>query len=214
MEQRYGTDPSRRYGTGVWNEGMERVWSRSLFRTSYFDLPPYIYIYLLYPSYNPILPYSTIKFTWNFQKKGCVISIMLYPLKTVATESSCRTVEPRILAPGPMDLVEDLGRPWKSLHPQWDQWKKTSLNLWSYRAFKWILNLFDPFCVPSLLPSFDYLFVVGHRHPDPPSQAFECAPMPQTCHRMLEMQALDCCKYCGAKHMMVVSQPVCSRVAI
>ena len=38
MEQRYGTDPSRRYGTGVWNGGMERVWSRSLFRTSYFDL--------------------------------------------------------------------------------------------------------------------------------------------------------------------------------
>ena len=52
MEQRYGTDPSRRYGTGVWNGGMERVWSRSLFRTSYFDLPPYIYvcihIYILY----------------------------------------------------------------------------------------------------------------------------------------------------------------------
>ena len=24
MEQRYGTDPSRRYGTGVWNGGMER----------------------------------------------------------------------------------------------------------------------------------------------------------------------------------------------
>ena len=45
MEQRYGTDPSRRYGTGVWNGGMERVWSRSLFRTSYFDLHPYIYIY-------------------------------------------------------------------------------------------------------------------------------------------------------------------------
>ena len=36
MEQRYGTDPSRRYGTGV-----ERVWSRSLFRTSYFDLHPH-----------------------------------------------------------------------------------------------------------------------------------------------------------------------------
>ena len=47
MEQRYGTDPSRRYGTGVWNGGMERVWSRSLFRTSYFDLHPYIYIYWL-----------------------------------------------------------------------------------------------------------------------------------------------------------------------
>ena len=45
MEQRYGTDPSRGYGTGVWNGGMERVWSRSLFRTSYFDLHPYIYIY-------------------------------------------------------------------------------------------------------------------------------------------------------------------------
>ena len=42
MEQRYGTDPSRRYGTGVWNGGMERVWSRSLFRTSYFDLHPYV----------------------------------------------------------------------------------------------------------------------------------------------------------------------------
>ena len=37
MEQRYGTDPSRRYGTGVGNGGIERVWSRSLFRTSYFD---------------------------------------------------------------------------------------------------------------------------------------------------------------------------------
>jgi len=24
MEQRYGTDSSRRYGTGVWNGGMER----------------------------------------------------------------------------------------------------------------------------------------------------------------------------------------------
>ena len=47
MEQRYGTDPSRRYGTGVWNGGMERVWSRSLFRTSYFDLHPYDYIWLV-----------------------------------------------------------------------------------------------------------------------------------------------------------------------
>ena len=37
MEQRYGTDPSKE----VWNGGMERVWSRSLFRTSYFDLHPY-----------------------------------------------------------------------------------------------------------------------------------------------------------------------------
>ena len=44
MEQRYGTDPSRGYGTGVWNGGMERVWSRSLFRTSYFDLHPYTYM--------------------------------------------------------------------------------------------------------------------------------------------------------------------------
>ena len=44
MEQRYGTDPSRRYGTGVWNGGMEQVWSRSLFRTSYFDLPPLQYL--------------------------------------------------------------------------------------------------------------------------------------------------------------------------
>ena len=33
----------QKYGTEVWNGGMERVWSRSLFRTSYFDLPPYIY---------------------------------------------------------------------------------------------------------------------------------------------------------------------------
>ena len=33
MEQRYGTDPSNRYGTEVWNGGMERVWSRTLFRT-------------------------------------------------------------------------------------------------------------------------------------------------------------------------------------
>ena len=40
----------QRYGTEVWNRGMERIlqggmergWSRSLFRTSYFDLPPYI----------------------------------------------------------------------------------------------------------------------------------------------------------------------------
>ena len=30
----------RGYGTGM-NGGMERVWSRSLFRTSYFDLHPY-----------------------------------------------------------------------------------------------------------------------------------------------------------------------------
>ena len=44
MEQRYGTDPSRRYGTGVWNGGLERVWSRSLFRTSYFDLHPYVLV--------------------------------------------------------------------------------------------------------------------------------------------------------------------------
>ena len=44
MEQRYGTDPSNRYGTGVWNGDMERVWSRTLFRTFYFDLHPYIYI--------------------------------------------------------------------------------------------------------------------------------------------------------------------------
>ena len=36
----------RGYGTGVWNGGMERVWSRSLFRTSYFDLHPYVYIIL------------------------------------------------------------------------------------------------------------------------------------------------------------------------
>ena len=41
MEQRYGTDPSNRYGTEVWNGGMERVWSRTLFRTLYFDLHPY-----------------------------------------------------------------------------------------------------------------------------------------------------------------------------
>ena len=40
MEQRYGTDPSNRYGTEVWNGGMERVWSRTLFRTLYFDLHP------------------------------------------------------------------------------------------------------------------------------------------------------------------------------
>ena len=46
MEQRYGTDPSNRYGTGVWNGGMEWVWSRTLFRTLYFDLHPYIYIYI------------------------------------------------------------------------------------------------------------------------------------------------------------------------
>ena len=44
MEQRYGTDPSNRYGTELWNEGMDRVWSRTLFRkilnltAPYFDL--------------------------------------------------------------------------------------------------------------------------------------------------------------------------------
>ena len=43
MEQRYGTDPSNRYGTEVWNGGMERVWSRTLFRTLYFDLHPCVY---------------------------------------------------------------------------------------------------------------------------------------------------------------------------
>ena len=46
MEQRYGTDPSNRYGTEVWNGGMERVWSRTLFRTLYFDLQPYVYMYI------------------------------------------------------------------------------------------------------------------------------------------------------------------------
>ena len=30
MEQRYGTDPSNRYGTELWNEGMDRVWSPAL----------------------------------------------------------------------------------------------------------------------------------------------------------------------------------------
>ena len=53
MEQRYGTDPSRRYGTGVWNGGMERVWSRSLFRTSYFDLHPYVYTHI--HTYTPLI---------------------------------------------------------------------------------------------------------------------------------------------------------------
>ena len=43
MEQRYGTDPSNRYGTEVWNGGMERVWSRTLFRTLYFDSHPYVF---------------------------------------------------------------------------------------------------------------------------------------------------------------------------
>ena len=52
MEQRYGTDPSRRYGTGVWNGGMERVWSRSLFRTSYFDLHLVAYILIQFMRYN------------------------------------------------------------------------------------------------------------------------------------------------------------------
>ena len=33
MDQRYVTDPSHRYGTDVWNGGMERVWSRTLFQT-------------------------------------------------------------------------------------------------------------------------------------------------------------------------------------
>ena len=58
MEQRYGTDPSRRYGTGVWNGGMERVWSRSLFRTSYFDLHPYMYIYTYILSYMVVIQCS------------------------------------------------------------------------------------------------------------------------------------------------------------
>ena len=63
MEQRYGTevwnDPSRRYGTGVWNGGMERVWSRSLFRTSYFDLPPNN-IYTVYILHNIYLRRSLL----------------------------------------------------------------------------------------------------------------------------------------------------------
>ena len=45
MEQRYGTEVWNGSFKEVWNGGMERVWSRSLFRTSYFDLPPYIYIH-------------------------------------------------------------------------------------------------------------------------------------------------------------------------
>ena len=59
MNQRYGTDPSRRYGTGVWNGGMERVWSRNLFRTSYFDLHPYVFfkknetVQVLHLSHSP-----------------------------------------------------------------------------------------------------------------------------------------------------------------
>ena len=44
MDQRYGTEVWNGSFKEVWNGGMERVWSRSLFRTSYFDLPPYIYI--------------------------------------------------------------------------------------------------------------------------------------------------------------------------
>ena len=71
MEQRYGTDPSRRYGTGVWNGGMERVWSRSLFRTSYFDVHPYIYIYIRTPKLsiprNRSMPINNSKLSPGFQ---------------------------------------------------------------------------------------------------------------------------------------------------
>ena len=61
MEQRYGTDPSKRYGTGVWNGGMERMWSRSLFRTSYFDLHPYICTYLPRHTKYPFLTLKNVK---------------------------------------------------------------------------------------------------------------------------------------------------------
>ena len=54
MEQRYGTDPSNRYGTEVWNGGMERVWSRTLFRTLYFDLQPYIFLEYLHRYQSPV----------------------------------------------------------------------------------------------------------------------------------------------------------------
>ena len=53
MEQRYGTDPSNRYGTGVWNGGMERVWSRTLFRILYFDLHLYMGDALAVNKYTP-----------------------------------------------------------------------------------------------------------------------------------------------------------------
>ena len=71
MEQRYGTDPSRRYGTGVWNGGMERVWSRSLFRTSYFDLPPYIYILYMKKIYIYIYTYPGLNFTYGSRPSFC-----------------------------------------------------------------------------------------------------------------------------------------------
>ena len=56
MDQRYGTEVwnrgmEQRYGTEVWNGSFKEVWnggkkrvSWSLFRTSYFDLPPYMYL--------------------------------------------------------------------------------------------------------------------------------------------------------------------------
>ena len=71
MEQRYGTDPSRGYGTGVWNGGMERVWSRSLFRTSYFDLHPYIYIHTVYRLEVKFQLEKMDKIIMNISKKNC-----------------------------------------------------------------------------------------------------------------------------------------------
>ena len=86
MEQRYGTDPSRRYGTGVWNGGMERVWSRSLFRTSYFDLPPYIYPCLQCsnpPSLPPYLVPLQPIVPCPAQQRGAVVPAVAVPPQRV-----------------------------------------------------------------------------------------------------------------------------------
>ena len=84
MEQGYGTDPSRRYGTGVWNGGMERVWSRSLFRTSYFDLPPYMYIYICIYIYVYI---NIIKYASDIHLFSCIsleLSCLLVRISSVS----------------------------------------------------------------------------------------------------------------------------------
>ena len=98
MEQRYGTDPSRRYGTGVWIGGMEWVWSRSLFRTSYFDLHPYIYIciiiyYIKYISLYLYVCHSGRKFPISITWSEALGSLRLTPAQTAQTR--CPTREPR-----------------------------------------------------------------------------------------------------------------------
>ena len=82
MEQRYGTDPSRRYGTGVWNGGMERVWSRSLFRTSYFDLHPYIYIYVDAYAHTHIIHCHNVILSGLIFAEAATSSCMVIPFRS------------------------------------------------------------------------------------------------------------------------------------